>query len=69
MRIALFGLALCATTLALPAVDKRQAGDTANEFTNGGCRDIIFIFARGSTESGNIVSLPFASDVDPSHIP
>ncbi|KAK9420553.1 putative Cutinase [Seiridium unicorne] len=29
-------------------------GDTANEFVDGGCRDVIFIFSRGSTESGNM---------------
>ncbi|CAJ2503388.1 Uu.00g107820.m01.CDS01 [Anthostomella pinea] len=33
----------------------RQSGSTtANEFLDGGCRDLIFIFARGSTQAGNI---------------
>ncbi|KAF1817049.1 cutinase-domain-containing protein [Eremomyces bilateralis CBS 781.70] len=32
---------------------KRQ-GSTSNELNSGACRDYIFIFARGSTESGNM---------------
>lgn len=32
---------------------KRQ-GSTSNELNSGSCRDIIFIFARGSTEIGNM---------------
>lgn len=39
----------------VPAVF-RQESDTANEFLEGGCRDVIFIFARGTTQDGNIVS-------------
>ena len=52
---------------ALPAVelapaevlDARQlGGNTRNDLQNGGaCPPVIFIFARGSTESGNLVSL------------
>ncbi len=41
----------------------RQAatvGATANEFTRYGCKMVIFIFARGSTEISNLVS-KFAS--------
>jgi hypothetical protein len=37
-------------------VEERATSDTANEFTKGGCRANIFIFARGSTEDGNLVS-------------
>lgn len=40
---------------------KRQLGDrvgsTANEFKDDGCNDIIFVWARGSTEIGNMVCL------------
>ncbi|KAK0627969.1 cutinase-2 [Immersiella caudata] len=48
-------IALAAST---PIVDVRQqrgrVGTTATEFTDGGCRDIIMLFARGSTEAGNM---------------
>jgi len=40
---------------------KRQLGgrvrSTANEFKDDGCNDIIFVWARGSTEIGNMVCL------------
>lgn len=51
-------LALVSTVLALPSVvEKRQlVGAIANEFKLLGCDDIIFIWARGSTEIGNMVS-------------
>ncbi|KAH9875389.1 hypothetical protein J1614_004881 [Plenodomus biglobosus] len=38
-------------------VEVRQIGSTGttlNEFTEGGCRDIMFAWARGSTERGNM---------------
>ncbi|KJX94044.1 Chain A like protein [Zymoseptoria brevis] len=43
---------------AAPAdVDRRQIGlSTSNELTSGACRDVIFIFARGTTEQGNMGS-------------
>lgn len=33
---------------------QNNVGATSNEFTDGGCRDIIMLFARGSTEVGNM---------------
>ena len=47
---------------ALAGIERRQTvGTTANEFKNGGCRDVIWFFARGSTEVGNMVRAPFPS--------
>ncbi|KAK2760060.1 cutinase [Colletotrichum kahawae] len=38
----------------VPKLDARETGTIAKEFTTGGCRDVIFIFARGSVETGNM---------------
>lgn len=45
-----------ASPLALEVRQSTNVGITANEFTRGGCKDVIFFFARGSTEIGNMVS-------------
>ncbi|KAI1252492.1 hypothetical protein MGN70_007070 [Eutypa lata] len=45
-------------------VGTRQVGDTANEFLEGGCRDVIFIYARGTTQDGNIGSAPGPQTID-----
>ncbi|KAK8085398.1 cutinase [Apiospora hydei] len=33
-------------------------GTTANEFLNGGCRDVVLVFARGTGQSGNMGDMP-----------
>ena len=54
---------LAAVAAAAPVeIEERQSsnvGTTANEYTRYGCRKVIFFFARGSTEIGNMVSLSF----------
>lgn len=61
-------LAAAALTAALPTapidnpaaaeLDARQLGSTSNDLVNGNsanCPKVIYIFARGSTEAGNMV--------------
>ncbi|KAI1137650.1 carbohydrate esterase family 5 protein [Hypoxylon sp. FL0543] len=46
-------------------IQRRQStGTTANEFLDGGCRDVIFIFARGSTQDGNVGDDPGPQTID-----
>jgi cutinase len=56
LAAALAGLAVASP---LPAEDvsleRRQLLDTANDLTLGSCKAVTFIFARGSTETGNMV--------------
>ncbi|KAL8393823.1 hypothetical protein RB595_003541 [Gaeumannomyces hyphopodioides] len=37
---------------------RQTVGMEANEFKNGGCKDIVLLFARGSTQSGNMGEQP-----------
>ncbi|KAI1750516.1 carbohydrate esterase family 5 protein [Xylaria castorea] len=39
-------------------------GTTANEFLNGGCRPVIFLYARGSTQDGNVGGSPGPQTID-----
>lgn len=57
---------LAATATALPTanpstdIEVRQLGSTRNDLTNGrasNCAGVIFIYARGSTETGNLGTL------------
>jgi hypothetical protein len=54
-----FIAAVLASPVSVSPAKRQTVGDTANEFVDGGCRDVIFIFSRGSTESGNMVSMDF----------
>ncbi|KAF2678677.1 carbohydrate esterase family 5 protein [Lentithecium fluviatile CBS 122367] len=50
---ALITLAL-ASLVATTPISKRQTRTTSKEFSQGGCRDVLFAWARGSTEAGNM---------------
>lgn len=39
-------------------------GSSSSEFSQGGCRDILFAFARGSTEIGNMVYIHSPVSID-----
>lgn len=53
---ALFATALSAP-IAGPTLDIRQEATTRNELLDGPCRKVTVIFARGTTEAGNIGAL------------
>ncbi|KAK5168873.1 uncharacterized protein LTR77_006182 [Saxophila tyrrhenica] len=57
MKLSSIALSFAAAAVASPigAVEKRQlSGITENELSVGSCRDVVFIFARGSTEPATI---------------
>ncbi|KAI1841367.1 hypothetical protein JX265_013467 [Neoarthrinium moseri] len=42
-----------------PSIQVRQDDNTsANDYVNGGCKDVILFFARGTNQSGNIGEMP-----------
>lgn len=54
-------LSLASVALAAPAVEieKRQMTMTMEQLTKGtGCKDVTFIWVRGTTELGNLVCSP-----------
>ncbi|CAJ2511918.1 Uu.00g075430.m01.CDS01 [Anthostomella pinea] len=65
--ISLLAAALAVTTTASPialdvtegdVLSRRAVGTTANEFLDSGCKDLIFIYARGTGQSGNLGEMP-----------
>ena len=63
VAIAAFICAVAATPvpnsfgLSATAVEARQTSDESDDLINGPCKAVTFIFARGSTEPGNMVIL------------
>ncbi|KLU92247.1 cutinase [Magnaporthiopsis poae ATCC 64411] len=53
-------LTLLETEYSFPRrlVARQTVGTEANEFKNGPCRDIVLLFARGSTQDGNMGQQP-----------
>ena len=58
-QTSIFVAALASLATASP-IESRQllggTGITSKEFSTGGCKDVLFAWARGSTEVGNMVS-------------
>lgn len=53
LSLSLLGLILATCVKSAPV--ERRADMTMDELTDGECRDVTFIMARGSTETGNMV--------------
>jgi len=65
-----FASALLFSLAVASPIEVRRVGITSNEFTAFGCRPIIMLFARGSTEVGNMGTIcgpPTANGVSISH--
>lgn len=57
MKFSILALStLLAGAIAAPTqlVERQLLGDTANDFVRGGCKKVIMVYARASTETGNI---------------
>ncbi|KAF2281394.1 cutinase precursor [Westerdykella ornata] len=50
----LFVTSALLSLVAANPIEIRQTGVNSNEFSQGGCRPILFAWARGSTEAGNM---------------
>ncbi|PPJ50684.1 hypothetical protein CBER1_07704 [Cercospora berteroae] len=64
MKVVAIASLLAATAIAAPTemLEARQAvGNSASELENGACRPLILIFARGSTQPGNLGDLGSAT--------
>jgi len=57
-NLTIAAIVLAAGVAAVPlTIDKRQGRSTSNELQQGSCKQVIFIWARGSTEGGNMGSI------------
>jgi hypothetical protein len=55
---ALLITSICANPIIGEARQARQnTGNSISEYTSNGCNDIIMFFARGTDQTGNIVSI------------
>jgi cutinase len=50
--------ALAAAGPVPPSALEARQSDSASDLENGICKPVVLIFARGSTESGNMVKSP-----------
>lgn len=68
--VSIFQLAITALTLSTASavpVERRQSSSTRNDLVNGACAEVTVIFARGTTEAGNVGSItgpPFFTALD-----
>jgi cutinase len=64
-----FLISLLAGLAASSPIETRQliggTGSSSSEFSSGGCRDVLFAWARGSTEIGNMVRSPYLHNLTP----
>lgn len=58
MQLSNLLFALSAVVGALAAPTEIVKRNTADDFVNGGCKGVVMIYARGSTEAGNVVCRP-----------
>ncbi|KAF3938872.1 Cutinase [Dactylella cylindrospora] len=65
LLLGLFGIVAC-PSYSLPTISARQSSITRNDIQNGLCKPFTLIFARGTTELGNlggIVGPPLVSEL------
>jgi cutinase len=61
MKSSLLIAAFISAIVATPVPNHLEArqSDESDELENGACKAVTFIFARGSTEAGNMVNQPY----------
>ena len=55
---AITALLVAAAAAAPTGIERRQFGMTENDLKSGSCKKITLVYARGSTEMGNMVCMP-----------